>query len=293
MKKAAKLLVRVARAGARRVRYLRSGTLRRFPLTAITNEFAFSFADDGWNYFRALVAEHAKKPQLRLVDSTFYHFFQHPRVKSVRYLNDLLFLHQPAQRDSGFQFALGTYPWGDHIGSGPWGHHFDRVTGNSTRDLYGLCANLWYEPGDPHPLRLEWEQTLRISSELRDGYHPLRAGRLPEVTLLVRRSGEYRAMRYNGQHRLAVLSHLGRKRLMVLVPSARSMNADLDSWPSASKLPKVVFDGEIVVRETEVNDWYYVKHGLCAREQALEIFNAFFEINGRERINFLGIPSVY
>ena len=293
MKEAAKLPIRAVRAVARRVRYIRSGKLRQIPLKWITNEFAFSFADDGWNYFRALVAEHDRKPKLRLEDSIFCHFFQQERVKSVRYLNDLLFLHQPERRDRGYQFALGTYPWGDHVGGGPWGHYFDQITGNSTRDLYGPRANLWYDPSDPHPLRLEWEQTLRTWNELRDGYHPLRAGHFPEVTLLVRRNGEYRAMRYNGQHRLAALSHLGRKRLMVLVPSARSINADLASWPSVSSLPKVVHNGEIIVREAEVDDWPYVKSEMCTREQALEIFNAFFDSNGRERIQALGLAPGY
>ena len=104
--------------------------------------------------------------------------------------------------------------------------------------MYGPRANVWYEPGDPSPLRLEWEKTRRLFNKLRGGYHPLRAAQLPTVTLLVRRNGEYRAMRYNGQHRLAALSHLGRKRLTVLVPSARALNAELASWPSRSSLPK-------------------------------------------------------
>jgi hypothetical protein len=281
------------RALVRRSRYLSSGTLKRVDMRFITNEFAFSFAGEGWNYFRALVAEYERRPQLKLEDSVFHRFFQHERVKSVRYLNDLLFLHQPEKRDCGFQFALGTYPWGDHVGGGPWGRHFDRVESKSTRDLYGPSANIWYEPGDPRAMQLEWEQTIRAYQAIRQGYHPLRSGQLPEVTLLIRRNGETRAVRYNGQHRLAVLGHLERQRLTVLVPSARSVNASLETWPSVSRLPKVVHDGEIVVREDDVEHWPYVARGLCPREQALEIFHAFFEMNGRERVNFLGIPSVY
>jgi hypothetical protein len=285
--------IRAARAVVRRARYIRSGALRRVPVRWITNEFAFSFAPEGWNYFRALVAEREHLPHLRLEDSAFHGFFQHEDVKAVRYLNDLLFLHKPQRRNQGFQFALGTYPWGDHVGGGPWGHHFDQVTGKFTRDLYGPRANIWYRPGDPDALRLEWEQTLWALEQLRNGYRPLRMGQFPEVTLLVRRDGEYRAVRYNGQHRLAVLSHFGRKRLTVLVPSARSINAELASWPSASALPKIVTDGEIIVRETDVDDWHYVKRGLCSREEALQIFHAFFDFNGRERINYLGLPAVY
>jgi hypothetical protein len=287
------LPVRAARAVARRTRYIRSGTLKRIPVNLITNEFAFSFAPDGWNYFCALVAEYEKNPRVRPEDTTFFRFFRDERVKSVGYLNDVLFLHQPERRQAGFKFHLGTYPWGDHVGGGPWGHQFDRVEGRDTRDLYGYRANLWYEPGDTHALELEWQQMNRVCERMRMGYRPLREGQLPEVTLLVRRDGDYRAVRYNGQHRLAVLSRSERRHVAVLIPSATSINTELAMWPSASRLPKVVHDGEIVVREADVDSWHYVKSGQCSREQALEIFHAFFELNGRERINYLGLPPGY
>src|SRR4029078_2260172 len=77
---------------------LASGRLRRIPLEWTTNEFAFSFASHGWNYFRALVAEHEKNPKVCLGDSTFWRFFQHESIRSVRYLNDILFLHDPKRR---------------------------------------------------------------------------------------------------------------------------------------------------------------------------------------------------
>ena len=48
-----------------------------------------------------------------------------------------------------------------------------------------------------------------------------------------------------------------------------------------------------VVREQDVNSWYYVKRGLCSADDALDIFQAFFELNGRERIQFLKLPGTY
>jgi len=121
----------------------------------------------------------------------------------------------------------------------------------------------------------------------------LRHRDLPEVTLLLRRDGAIRAVRYNGQHRLSILSHLGHKKVTALVPSSQAINESLKTWETFSHLPKVVYDNEIVVRETDVEQWHYVKQGLCTAGQALEIFHAFFELNGRERIRYLGIPSVY
>jgi hypothetical protein len=287
-------IVSRARGAARRARYLASGRPRRFPMELITNEFAFSLGDRGWNYIRALVAEYDRNPDVQLEESTFFRFFRHEQSRSVRTLNDVLFMHDPKRREGQeFQFYLGTYPWGDHVGGGPWGHHFDEVEGKQTRDLYGYRSNAWYEPGDEHALRREWETTRSLFDSIKAGYKPLRYARLPEVTLLVRRDGAIRAMRYDGQHRLAILGHLGHQDVTVLVPHRRTIAASVDTWTTVSPFPKVVTRGEIVIREQAARDWLYVREGLCSVDQALEIFHAFFELNGRERIEALGLPAVY
>jgi hypothetical protein len=160
--------------------------------------------------------------------------------------------------------------------------------------LYGYRANIWYEPGDKYPIELEWKKTVGLYESVKESrYQPLRHRDLPEVTLLIRRDGAVRAVRYNGQHRLSILSHLGHKRVTAFVPSARAINDSLKTWTSFSHLPKIVYPNEIVVREADVREWPYVKQGLCTVDQALEIFNAFFELNGRERVRYLEIPHVY
>jgi hypothetical protein len=277
------------------LRFFRSGSLKRLPLDLITNEFAFSFGAGGWHYLRALVAEYDRDNDIRLEDTTFWRFFQHERVRSVRYLNDVLFLHDGSRqaRDRDPRFYLGTYPWGDHVSGGPWGSHFDRVEGARTRDIYGDSRNPWYDPGARPPLEIEWRETIRTYESVRKGYRPWLHGSLPQVTLLVRRDGDFRAVRYNGQHRLASLAHLGRRKVAVLVPSARSITAELASWPTASTAPKVVAEPDIVVHENDVEAWYYVKRGVCSAEQALEIFDAFFELDGSERASALGLPRGY
>jgi len=275
-------------------RYLSTGTLKRLPIDLVTNEFGFSFSPAGWNYFRAAVAEYEANPGVDLEQSTFFRFFQHEEIRSVRYLNDLLFLHDPALRTRGFKFYLGTYPWSDHVGGGPWGHHFDAVSGKSTRDLYGFRQNIWYQPGDPRPIELEWKKTIQLYESLKiSRYRPFRQRDLPELTLLVRRDGAIRAVRYNGQHRLSIVSHFGHRKVTGLIPSADSINESLKTWTSFSDLPKVVHDGEVMVCESDFENWPYVKRGLCTADEALRIFHAFFELNGRERIQYLGIPSVY
>ena len=247
-------------------------------MNLVMDEYAFSLAPEGWHYLRALAAEYDRRPGVMLGDTTFFRFFQHERIRAVRYLNDLLFLHDPDRRErEEFKFYLGTYPWGDFwtrysvVGGKPWGWHYDRVEGRDTRDLYGYRRNPWYEPGDPHSLRVEWDQTVRLLESLRSGYRPRWHGSFPEVVLLVRADGALRAIRCEGHHRLAVLGHLGHDTVTVVIPTTSLA----------------------VVREADVDRWYYVKNGLCGRDGALAIFNAFFELDGRERIRYLGLDPVY
>jgi hypothetical protein len=272
---------------------LRAGTLRRLPFELITNEFGFSFAPGGWHYLRALVADYDRDPAIRLEESTFWRFFQHERVRSVRFLNDLLFLHDDERRERSARFYLGTYPWGDHVSGGPWGVEFDRAEGGTTRDIYGDSRNPWYDPGARRPLELEWRATIATFDSVRKGYRPWLHRNLPRVTLLIRRDGDFRAVRYDGQHRLASLAQLGRETTWVVVPSARGIAAELADWPTASRAPKIVDEGDVVVHEDDVEDWYYVREGFCSAEQALEIFDAFFELDGSERLRALGLPRAY
>jgi hypothetical protein len=140
-----------------------------------------------------------------------------------------------------------------------------------TRDVHGYRRNPWYQPGDRYPLEIEYALIRKLYPSLKKGYFPRWFRSFPEVILLVRCNGEWRAVRENGQHRLSILSHLGYDRVTVLIPS-----------------------GSITVaHEAEVKEWYYVKRGLCSPEQALEIFHAYFDLNGRERIEYLGLPSGY
>jgi len=48
-----------------------------------------------------------------------------------------------------------------------------------------------------------------------------------------------------------------------------------------------------VVHESDVEQWYYVRRRLCSPEEALKIFDAFFELDGSERAASLGLPKTY
>ena len=250
----------------------------KLPIHQVRNEYAFGFADAGWHYFREILAARGVDAETPAEESGFFAFFQHPRTRAVRYLNDLLFMHDPGlrERSADCLFYLGTYPWGEWsrsdliTGGVPYGHHYDRVENASTRDLDGYRRNPWYEPGDPHPLHIEWDQVHRVGKALSGGYRPWRYGGWPEVILLERRDGEQRAVVAEGQHRMAALGHLGYREVCVPVH---------ESVPT--------------IREVEVEDWFHVRSGRCSAQTALLIFNAFFEWDGRERAQYLDLRTAY
>jgi hypothetical protein len=255
-----------------------AATLLRIPTSAISDEYGFSLAPDGWHYLRALLAEYERNPQADPTQTTYFRFFRHERLRAVRFLEDVLFLHRDrAAADDGVGFYFGTYPWGDwtasdaRVGGNPFGHHFDAVEGRRTRDLYGYRRNPWYRLGDDYPLGIEWRRTVELYQSLRKGYRPNVYRTRPSVVLLVRRNGDLRAVRYRGHHRLATLAHLGYETVTVAL------------HPESIK----------VVYESEVEQWYYVGRGLCSPERALAIFDAFFELDGSERAAHLRLPKPY
>jgi len=272
---------RGVRASIGLLRTARLRLLERFvtiPTSIVTNAYAFSFADAGWHYYRELLAAYAQNADANMRETTFFRFFKHEEIRSVRFLDDLLFLHDPSKRQAGAtrSFYLGTYPWGEwgrdvEMGGYPFGHHYDKVEGMMTRDSEGYRRNPWYQPGDEHPLEIEWEQYIRVYKSVRRAYRPAWHGTYPQVVLLVRNDGEMRAVVDQGQHRVTSLSHLGHSQLVVVV----------------------MRDSMSIIRENDVDSWYFVRSGLCSRQRALLIFNAFFELNGRERINYLNLPTVY
>lgn len=264
---------RPARAAAlawRQLSLLGRRRLIRVPVAEITDEFAFSLT--GWHHFTSVLAELDRRPSWfgiepgeQLWATELARFFRDEAVNAVRDLNDLLDLGPgPDRFDDLPRFWLGTYPWGgllaDDIGTaGPaFGLAHDRATGADTRDLWGRGRNLWYEPRDRYTIEHEWRRTAELYRSIRRRYSPLRSRGFPTVTLLRHRDGRRRAVIVDGHHRLAVLAHLG----------ARAVTIEV----------------EATVDLADVDHWYHVRNGHCTAEEARPFFEAFFELDGRERL---------
>src|SRR5690606_39230012 len=99
----------------------------------------------------------------------------------------------------------------------------------------------------------------------REGYRPwdYESGFISGV-VLERGDGEFRFVVTDGTHRLAALSVSGEARVLMRTAAAP-------------------------IREQEVGQWPAVAAGLCSREDALAYFDAYFELDGRERAEALGL----
>lgn len=258
------------------------GNIREVSKDKITDQYGFSFSDKGWNYFRDICELHEISEFSKYVNSPFRRFFTHNDMNDVKYTTDLLFLHDDERRQyhrDGFNFYFGTYPWGGwRVDVGikkkvdkAFGWCYDRETGSFTRDRFGYRRDPWYEMGDEFPLMIEWIKTKKLYRSIKSGYKPIRYGSIPSVNVLERSSGETRFIKYDGMHRFAALSTINKNDMKIRLPTLTHR----------------------VIKEEEVNTWCYVKNGFCDEEQALDIFNSFFELDGRERINNLGIDASY
>ncbi|MDH4277829.1 MAG: hypothetical protein OEZ14_03110 [Acidimicrobiia bacterium] len=268
-------MARRARAGlalvARHLGLAARRRLQRVPMAGISDEFGFTFGRHGWHPFVALLDQTVDDEAVPITD--FERFFGSPAVNAVRNLNEVLDLSaQPLGLTARCPFWLGTYPWGglaaaDHDEAGPaFGWAYDEATGSSTADLWGPDRTVWYRPDRRPTLANERRLTLDLRRSIRKGYRPLRARGFPRLLLLRRSNGETQSVVIDGHHRLAVLAHLG----------VGSVLAEIDG----------------VVDERNVADWYRVRTGDCSADDALAVFDAFFVLDGTERVRHVFGRSV-
>lgn len=253
--------------------WILSRRLVRIPMELVTDDLAFSFHPSGWNIYTSIIADYEKNPEIELRETQMFKFFNKDEVKSAAYTNDLLFLGDEVRgpRDQEYLFYLGTWPWGGMSetesmhGGTPYGIHYDRIENKSTKELWGYGRNPFYDTTDIFPLEFEMNLTIDIYESIKRGYNPLYHNLFPSVVILLKENGQYRAISRDGDHRVAALSMTGTK----------------------SFFAEITY----VIKEAEADDWYYVRNGFCSKEFALEIFDAYFKLNGRERLEYLSLDK--
>jgi hypothetical protein len=101
----------------------------------------------------------------------------------------------------------------------------------------------------------------------RTGYQPLTyPNSYVGGTWLVAEDGSRRFVVMQGNHRMAILAHLGAKQIEV----------------------RTIAQARATVRERDLDSWKHVRSGLCSRQHARRVFRYFFDNTGWQVAKALG-----
>lgn len=208
-------------------------------MSEATTIFGCSFGPGGWHHIRTTLQEYDAKPGIAFRETTLYRYLKSFQPMSIC---DLI-------EPSPFQcrLPLFVYPWGTFRRDGieqsksPWGSRF--------------CG-----PSSDEFIAQEFERIVCLYQALRQsGYKPWSYGNgFIQGVFLYSLNGERRFIVLQGNHRLAILAHLGAQRVWV-----RSCPGNV-----------------ISVREADLDRWPLVIDGSCDRETARKIFALYFEETG-------------
>jgi hypothetical protein len=202
--------------------------------------FGCSYGDRGWHHLRRTLEEYDANPGIDYRDTTLYRYLTGFRPASI-----CDFLAGAGMETC--RLPLFVYPWGTF----KEGEIASAKSAESSR----FCG-----PSTPGFAADEFARTIRMYESMkRTGYTPWS---FPHTfiggTMLRARNGARRFIVLQGNHRLAILAHMG------------SEQVDVRDWPGY--MP--------VVRESDVEKWPLVTNGTCSIDAARAIFRLLFESTG-------------
>lgn len=212
--------------------------------------FGCSFGSPGWHHLRETLKEYDSNPRIRYSDTSLYRFLTHFQPPSICDL-----LPQPAVESP---LPLFLYPWGTFrqgelvSAKNPWMSRF--------------CG-----PSSEKFISDEFDRTIQLYHEVRRvGYRPWQFGNtFIGGTFLRSSDGASRFVVLQGNHRMAILAHLGEQRVAV-----RNISGYLSE-----------------VREHDCLRWPLVANNQCSKDYALRIFRLFFTENGDHVRRALGVTE--
>ena len=166
-----------------------------------------------------------------------------------KFLNDFKpsSISQLAGYNEEKELPLFTYPWVD----------FNSRSKNGVKDVLN---SRFAGPSSTEFIQSDYARTLRLYKNIKSkGYNPYK---FPNSkiggTFLKNKNGDIRFIVMQGNHRMAILAHLGISSLSVR---------------ACSKSPSFV-------NENQIDSWSEVKCGNCGRDHAQKIFDYFFSEKG-------------
>lgn len=204
-----------------------------------TTVFGCGFGERGWHHIRQTLDELEAKPDLSTIDTTLYKYLSQFKPSSIC---DLV----SCSKDCSL--PLFDYPWGS----------FSKLKHAKIKNPKNsrFCG-----PSSDEFIFEELKRILLLKKELvSDGYKPNKyPNSFISGTWLIDNSLKRKKfVVMQGNHRLAILAHLGINKIPV-----RSTRLAISS-----------------VSKNDISRWPAVVSGKCSEDDAEKIFNFFFENNG-------------
>jgi hypothetical protein len=239
---------------ARRVRYGLGNTVRfvtrpwcqwKIAPEEATTIFACGYGANGWHHLRRTLGEIDGDPKIEPHATTLWHYLKDFQPASISEFIPV----------SGQALPLFLYPWGTF--------QHGVLESNKSAEQSRFCG-----PSEDAFVIDEFKRMKTLYTQMRkDGYRPTTfPNSFIGGTWLIRTDGQRRFVVLQGNHRMAVLAHLGYREIAV-----RTMPGFLAT-----------------IREKDIKKWPLVQLGLCNEHQAFAIFSLFFEESGFHIANRLG-----
>ena len=234
--------------------YIATGKVRRVPVTSLTNLGAFSYSQNGWHHFTAALKQIDSDPCIS------------PETSILRPFYDCF---RPDTRD-GFLPAHANDQWNSTKSCylPPWG-------GGKTVNFSDTFEH-WTGPKDDESLSFVFGRLRALYSKIRsEGYRPWA---YPDgyirVCMLLRDDQDLRCLVVGGQHRAAIISHLGYRAAWVRLQS-----------------PGLVYPSNMPnkIKLKELDRWREVCSGLYTHQDARSFFEAYFRYDGKHQAVSLGL----
>ena len=206
---------------------------------AASSVFGCSFGKSGWHHLRETLEEYDANPEIDYKETTLYRFLKEFRPTSTSFM--------ASTKVTNLTLPLFVYPWGTFRISetesykDPWQSRF-----------CGPSSDVFVEE--------EFSRTIGLYKLIRrDGYLPWNYGStFIGGTILRKENGEERFVVLQGNHRMAVMAHLGHEMIAV---------RNVPGWLR-------------IVKEVDFHKWPLVVTGCCTPEHALDVFDSFFREDG-------------
>jgi hypothetical protein len=215
----------------------------------VTTIFGCSFGDGGWQHIRRTLSEFDIDPSISPTQSTLGYYLEKFCPSSISILAGVT-EEEP--------LPLFVYPWGTFNN----GSYHSAKDANSSRFCGPSTAAFVVE---------EFLRTIHLYKKMKmQGYRP---SQFPNShmggTWLEASDGRKRFVVMQGNHRMAVLAHLGARRIEV-----RSISQALTC-----------------VRENNIARWPLVASGRCSIDHARRVFRMFFLENGWHVANLVRLTA--